>query len=195
MVEQGTHKPWVVGSNPTLVTNDNKLLTTLVGFYSNGLLAQTPKTKLIKFIKAILERWLDRTVDAWLSAWQDQEETLLRIIVLPLSVWLFWTVSIYAWHDGVSIFLSYWASSIVVWTRAIPFRIIKLRKGFIPLGAAAPFFILTGVILSNALKPVISDAVGEALVGNVAVAALLFFVVVKLADIANRLKSGKPPYK
>lgn len=63
---------------------------------------------------------------------------------------------------------AYVLRSFLVRSQATPFRIVR----GIPLVLASPFYVVAGVVLSDALKPVMSDAMGVVLGVNIAVGIL-----------------------
>jgi len=114
---------------------------------------------------------------------------VLRVSFLAVALIGFWLVGLHAKNTGASILISYIFSSFLAWSWATPFRIVR----GIPLGVAAPFCIFIGVVLSDALKPVVSEVVKAAIGGELAAAALLLCLVAFLITVANKLKQGQPP--
>jgi len=113
----------------------------------------------------------------------------LRLVYLGFGAFIFYFVGKDAFADSISTGVSFIAASFLVISRATVFLIIRR----VPLGIAAPFLIFCGVILSQALKPVIFAAKDEALKGNLLAAAIVMGMAIVLSVFAGRLKRGELP--
>ena len=149
-----------------------------------------PRSRSRELFFNALAWWWQRTQAAWIAAWYEPRRSE-RVAFLVIAVIGFWFVGIHARGAGIGILLSYVLSSVLVWSQATPFRIVK----GIPLPIGAPFYVLGGVILSSALRPVISEGMGTAFGGDLGASVILFGVVALLTNVANRLKKGEPLYE
>ena len=138
-------------------------------------------------LRWVVQWWWRKVSSSWVEAWREPDPGV-RLFYLAIGAVGFWFAGQHAF--GVSFWtgLSFVVASFLAFSKATVFLVRR-----VPLGFAAPFLIFCGVILSEALRPVIFAAKDEALGGNLMAAAIVIGVVVILTALANRLKQGWLP--
>jgi len=140
----------------------------------------------VRVIRRIPQWWWKNTLDAWTQAWREPD-VVLRIVLLGFGSVLFYYVGQHAFQYSLLTGFSFIAASFLVISRATVFLIVR----GVPLGVVAPILIFSGVIFSQALRPVIFEARDSAVEANLMAAAIVMSVVTILGVFANRLKRGE----
>ena len=141
-----------------------------------------------RVLRWVVHWWWWKTYNAWIEAWREPELGL-RLLYLGVGAVLFYFVGQHAFATNIFTGLSFVVASFVAFSRATVFCVVRR----VPLGVAAPLLIFCGVILSEALRPVVFAAKDEAIGGNFLAPVIMIGTVIFITAFANRLKQGKVP--
>ncbi len=131
--------------------------------------------------------------EAWGSAWQGPYR-YLRFLGLSMGILMTWVLTTAVFDDlGFIRGASYFFAVYLAFSNATFFNIARVgRDRYIPLGVAAPIFILAGVIGSSAIRPLIGDAKDAALAQDFLGALVILAVFAVMMLWFRHWQSGNP---
>lgn len=130
---------------------------------------------------------------AWVSEWHAPARSL-RLMYLGMGLVIAYVLVPAAYGElGFLGAGSYILAMLSAISNATVFRIVKIgRTDYIPLGLMAPIAILIGIVGSNAIKPLLSDAKEAALAHDFIGAAAVIGVFIAMNLWFRKWKSGNP---